>query len=324
MAAGALGVAVAGAAGFAVQHLGGANLDPVAGAVVAVTSDLAGGRTLSGTGMLIRASGEVLTTDHVVDTALRITVAVPGGRTPYTAAIFGLDPTDDIGLLQLQGVAGLPIVPIGDSSAIATGAHVTVVGAASGGAPLEAQGSVTGLGQSVTLTDPDSSTVRSLAATIAFDAAAPAGDAGAPVVDSSGRVIGLDVSAGARVFPPTDGGFAVPIDTALTVVRAMETGAPNPNVLRGYAAALGVGVVDSVNPPGAVVTGVIAASPAQAAGIETGDVIVSLDGAVVTSAAALAAMIQRRTPGDRVMVGWISPGGQRRTAVVILAAGIES
>jgi S1-C subfamily serine protease len=149
-------------------------------------------------------------------------------------------------------------------------------------------------------------------------------DCGGPLVDSSGTVVGLDTVVGARVRvqqPGAGTGFAIPIDSAMAIVHDIESDTPNPNVLRGQGVILGVAADDSISPRGARVVVVEPLSPAQAAGIAPGDVIVALGGASVESAAALRQALSTRRARDHVTVEWIHPGSRRQSADVQLASG---
>src|SRR5207237_4389226 len=112
-------------------------------AVVDVTSRLAGGEgSAAGTGMVITSSGEVLTNNHVIAGADTITAQIDGAGPVYTASVVGDDPVNDVALLQLQGVSGLPTVSVGDSSSLSVGQQVTAIGNAlgQGGTPTMSQG----------------------------------------------------------------------------------------------------------------------------------------------------------------------------------------
>src|SRR5207244_7892608 len=99
------------------------------------------------------SSGEVLTNNHVIAGADTITAQIDGAGPVYTASVVGDDPVNDVALLQLQGVSGLPTVSVGDSSSLSVGQQVTAVGNALGqrGPPTVSQGTVTGVNQTITV-----------------------------------------------------------------------------------------------------------------------------------------------------------------------------
>jgi len=130
----------------------------------------------------------------------------------------------------------------------------------------------------------------------------------------------MDTAASTRLRFNAGGGigFAIPINQALDVVRQIRAGggtAPSP-ARRGF---LGV-EVQADGGQGALVAGVVAGSPADAAGISAGDVIVAVDGAAVDSPPTLTSILSAHRPGDQVRVTWMDALGLRSTASITLAA----
>jgi S1-C subfamily serine protease len=139
-------------------------------------------------------------------------------------------------------------------------------------------------------------------------------------VTSDGKVVGMNTAASASYrFQAASGvSFAIPINTALSVAKQIESGkAPNGGTL-GTGAFLGVSV-DRTQTGGAVIAGVPSGTPAQAAGIVAGDTITSVDGKAITSATDLTSALATHKPGDKVSVGWDDRTGQHHTALVTLA-----
>jgi len=201
---------------------------------------------------------------------------------------------------------------------------VTAVGAASdaGSGPVETQGSVVALGQTLSIADSRGSTVT-LLGMIHTDAAFAAAAEGGPLIGSDGRVIGIDAAGTGRLSAAQNsrGGYAIPIDTAIAIAHDVESGTPNPKVFRGLGAFLGVDVQDLASPPGARVVSVEPASPAQAAGIAAPDVIVALDHTPIDSVSSLQHAVGAHQPGDRVTVAWLDAAGQRHSAALQLVTG---
>ena len=101
--------------------------------VVVITSDLGyQNAEAAGTGMVLSASGEILTNNHVIAGATKITVTVVSTRKQYGADVVGTSPTTDVAVLQLRGATGLPTIPLGDSDAVRTGQQVVAIGNAGG------------------------------------------------------------------------------------------------------------------------------------------------------------------------------------------------
>ena len=279
------------------------------------------GGEAAGTGMILTSSGEVLTNNHVVEGATSIKVTVVSTGKTYTATVVGTDPTDDIAVLQLKDASGLQTVKTGDSSAVSAGDAVTAVGNAGGvgGTPSAATGSVVATGQPLTASDENGSNAETLTDMIEINADVQSGDSGGPLYDSSGKVIGMDTAASSSRFGQTTIAYAIPIDRALTVAAQIESGKETSTIHIGAPAFLGVGMADSLNGP--VVTGVASGSPAAQAGLSAGDVITSIGGTKVDSAAGVASAITAHNPGDHVTITWTDTSGNSHSASVNLIEG---
>ncbi len=229
-----------------------AKVDP---AIVDINTTLQGGAA-AGTGMVLTSSGVVLTNNHVIDGATSIRVQIAGTGASHSATVLGYDATDDVALLQVQGVSNLPTVKIGDPSELQVGDAVLGLGNAlgRGGTPAPALGSVTALGQTITATDEGGANPETLKNLIEVDAPIQPGDSGGPLVDANGNVVGMDsagsASSGAGRFSlggtsSTGDGFAIPIDDALAIARKIESGQSSSTVHIGDRAILGVEIDDS-------------------------------------------------------------------------------
>jgi S1-C subfamily serine protease len=137
----------------------------------------------------------------------------------------------------------------------------------------------------------------------------------------------MDAAASSTLSYGASGGegYAIPIETVLRMARTIEAGHPTSNVHVGPTAFLGVSVADTPgfegSAGGAVVQGVSPSSPAAKAGLGSGDVITSLAGRRVRTAAALRALIVRLTPGQLLRVVWVDPFSGRTSANVRLISG---
>ncbi len=292
----------------------------------------------AGTGMVLTASGQVLTNNHVIGGATSLTAQVNGEGETYKVKVLGSDSTHDVALIQLVGASGLTPVTVGDPSRVSVGDQVVALGNAlgRGGPPAVETGFVTGIDQSITAGDPATGTAEELTGLIQVDAALKPGDSGGPLVDMTGKVIGLDTAASVatRYRPSSNAGFAIPIDSALAVVDQIRSGTGTSTVQIGQPAFLGVEVQSfgSAQAPGAVgsavggarITGVVPNGPAEGAGLAMGDVIVSIDGKPVDSPSTLTALLHAHRPGDQATVGWVDDAGRDHTANVRLGTGPAS
>ncbi len=319
-------------------------------AVVDITAvDGYQGSTDAGTGMVLTSNGEVLTNNHVVQGATKITARVDGTGTTYTAKVVGTDATDDVALLQLQNASGMKTVSVGNSSNLQVGQPVVAIGNALDlpGPPTVTSGAITALNRSITASDSGSSASENLSNMIQIDAPLAPGNSGGPLVNSSGQVIGMNTAAQSSGGNFTYGGggnsfsnvgFSIPVNRALSIASQIQQGHASSTIQLGTPAFLGVDAEDvgaveqgpggfgqSVVPPsvssGAVIVQVIPGSGAAAAGLSAGDVITAVDGNQVASVAALRSAIESHRAGQTVQLSWVDSSGTSHTAGVTLSSG---
>jgi S1-C subfamily serine protease len=301
---------------------------------ISVTNSTTGFRG-EATGMVLTPSGVVLTNNHVVQGATSVRATDVGNGRTYSASVVGYDRGGDVAVIQLHGASGLRTVPLGDSSSVAVGAAVTALGNAGGGGgtPRVATGSVAGLDQSIVASDLGGGNAERLAGLIQTSAPVLPGDSGGPLVNDAGQVIGMDAAAastnGAYVAQATRAqSFAIPINQALAVAKAIETGPVTAGVHVGPTAFLGVAVVppqflgpQAQQSQGVVIGAALRGYPAAAAGLAQGDVITSVDGQAVTTPSSLTDLLIAHHPGDSVRIGWTDPAGTAHSTMVKLASG---
>jgi S1-C subfamily serine protease len=315
----------------------------------------------AGTGMVINAGGLVLTNNHVIEDSTSITVTVATTGKTYRARVLGYDKTGDIALIQLQDASGLATIPVGDSSKVKVGQAVVALGNAGGQNVIKtAAGQVTALNQTITASDDAGSTsTETLHGMIQTNADIVAGDSGGPLSGAHG-VIGMD-TAGNDAGDQQATGFAIPLNTALSVAREIAAGRASSTVTIGYPPFLGifVGSGSDTSPlaqaqqeqqqqpsgspqtpacsnsnanltapttiapvsSGTLVVGTICGSPAAQAGLTGGAVITAINGQPADSPDQLSAVLAPFHPGDTISLTWVSPSGQRATSSVRLTAG---
>jgi S1-C subfamily serine protease len=291
----------------------------------------------AGTGIVLTSTGEILTNNHVVDGATKISVTDVGNGKTYSASVVGYDSTHDIAVIQLQGASGLATAKFANSSNLAVGESVVAIGNAggTGGTPTSAGGSITALNQSVTASDDLDGTSEQLTGMIEVNADVQAGDSGGSLVNNAGEVIGMDTAGSAASFAISSNvqGFAIPIDQAISTAAAIESGQGSSDVHVGPTAFLGVLISSSgseggfggdfggSSTSGADLSGVVSGGPAAQAGLVAGDVITSFDGQTVDSPSTLSHLMVTLHPGDSVVLGWVDASGQSHSATVVLASG---
>jgi S1-C subfamily serine protease len=314
--------------------------------IVDITSDLHySDATAEGTGMVISSDGLVLTNNHVIDEATIVSARLVTSGKTYTAKVLGYDATDDVALLQLQDASGLKTITLSDSTKVKVGEAVLALGNAGGrgGLPSTAQGTVKALNQSIEASDSGAGTTEKLHGMIETNAPIQQGDSGGPLVNGSGAVIGMNTAAnstgyGANSTATT--GFAIPINSALTIVNQIKAGQPTGNVHIGLAGFMGVNVADASTPSdcasggdsfggmgggqqpavssGALVCQVYPDAPASKGGLASGDVITSVNGSTISSADGLTKITAGSHPGDQFAINYVDAYGARHSATVSL------
>jgi S1-C subfamily serine protease len=291
-----------------------------------------------GTGMIISSSGLVLTNNHVIAAAEggqgTITVTRTGTSAALPVTLLGYSVKDDVALLQIQGATHLPAVVFGNSKRLVVGDAVVAIGNALGlaaSSPTVTQGIVSALGRTVTANSEITNKTETLHNMIQTDAAINPGNSGGPLIDSEGEVIAMNTA----VAGTTDNGAnAQNIGFAIPAARIEQL---LPELLHAklvqhkakHGAYLGVFIV-SVKPSlehhlglsvgyGAYVSQTVLGLPAAIAGIRAGDIIVSIDGAVVRTDQGLSTIMERVTPGTTVEVGVVR-GAQHLTLRVLATA----
>jgi serine protease Do len=273
-------------------------------------NDREGPRRGAGSGFIVDADGSILTNNHVIDHAERITVKLSDGRN-LRARVIGTDPDTDVALIKVDGEAGLPVAPLGDSSTLRMGEWVCAIGNPLGYEHTVTVGVVSFLGRK--LFDP------SLDNYIQTDAAINFGNSGGPLINARGEVIGINAAISSRA---SSIGFAVPINSARAILPQLRA---RGKVSRGY---MGVILRDldrdfqrSLNLPvdhGALVQDVAEGSPASHVGLRAYDVIVGLDDRLVSNDDQLIRDIASRTPGSAIHVR-VLRDGREDTLTVKLA-----
>jgi S1-C subfamily serine protease len=263
----------------------------------------------SGSGVIVRADGVIITNAHVVGNARQVEITTADGRT-LTGRVLGRDTSVDTAIVQVDAT-NLPAAPLGDSDRLEVGQVAVAIGN-----PLGLERTVTRGVVSAINRDPRGIGIAS--GLIQTDAAINPGNSGGPLLDSSGRVIGINTA----ILAGTTGlGFAIPINVATDVMQQiLATG----RVRRAF---LGVGARD-ITPEiaryfrlpieeGVVIVNVSRSSPAQRSGILVEDFIVGINGEPVRDQLDLQRLLRQRRPGDQVRVDVVR-GTRRMTLPVTL------
>ena len=270
----------------------------------------------AGSGVIISSDGYILTCAHVVDGASTITVTIDDKD--YTATLVGEDTTSDVAVIKIDAT-GLTPATVGDSDSLKVGQSVMAVGNPLG----ELGGTVTGgmisaLNRSVTIQGTSSTNTMSL---IQMDASVSPGNSGGGLFNMNGELIGI-VNAKSSSSDAEGLGFAIPINDAIEVAQQLlengyVTGRP-------YLGITYLGVEDAqtaaqlgVNAYGVYVVEVVKGGPAERAGLQSGDRIVSIDGTEIASKDDLGTLMQKHAAGDTLNIT-IARNGQMQTVSVTL------
>ena len=270
----------------------------------------------AGSGVIISSDGYILTCAHVVDGASTITVTIDDKD--YTATLVGEDTTSDVAVIKIDAT-GLTPATVGDSDGLKVGQSVMAVGNPLG----ELGGTVTGgmisaLNRSVTIQGTSSTNTMSL---IQMDASVSPGNSGGGLFNMNGELVGI-VNAKSSSSDAEGLGFAIPINDAIKVAQQLlengyVTGRP-------YLGITYLGVEDAqtaaqlgVNAYGVYVVEVVKGGPAERAGLQSGDRIVSIDGTEIGTKDDLGTLMQKHAAGDTLNIT-IARNGQMQTVSVTL------
>ncbi|MFC8526636.1 S1C family serine protease [Nocardia sp. NPDC057227] len=280
------------------------------------------GAAAAGSGIVLGADGEVLTSHHVVKGAETVLVTDVGTGVEYSAEVLGYDATADIALLALTGAGGLPTARLGSSARLRLRDEVLALGNAGGvgGTPTAVAGRITDLNSTIVAQNSADLSRLALRGMVEVAAAVTAGQSGGALADRNGDVVGVITAASGQGGEPVPAGrvpngYAVPIDRAMTVVKQIRAGVSAGTVHVGPTATLGVLISDAAD--GARLDVVLYGTPAWNAGLADGSVVVAVDGRPIADAKALRAEIDARRPADVVRLEVLENGGRRVVEAVL-------
>lgn len=279
-----------------------------------------------GSGFIVSSDGLILTNKHVVSqTNASYSVLTNDGKT-YDAKVLARDPSQDLAVLKINAT-GLPTVTLGDSNGLQLGQTAIAIGNALGEfSNTVSVGVVSGLARTVTAADPNLGATETIQGVIQTDTAINPGNSGGPLLNLQGRVIGINtaIASGAQNI-----GFAIPINQAKRDIASVQTtgqiSAPylgiryapvTPALAQQKSLAVNYGALVSADPNGAAA--VQPGSPAAAAGVKAGDIIIKLDNQTIDSTHDLSTLVNQHNVGDTVTLT-INRAGNVITARVTLA-----
>jgi len=264
-----------------------------------------------GSGVIATKDGYILTNNHVVDGADEVKVTLQDGR-EFTAKVIGRDPKSDVAVLKIDA-KDLPSVPMADSDKVEVGDVVLAIGNPFGIGQTVTTGIVSAKGRGNMGLDYEDF--------IQTDAAINPGNSGGALVDADGRLIGINTAILSRSGGNQGIGFAIPVNMARDVMQSLIK---DGHVTRGY---LGVMIQDLTpalakefklkDTTGALVSDVTANSPAEKAGLKSGDLLVEFNGKKVTDSRHLKLEVARTQPGQTVPVKVLREGTPKTLEVTL-------
>lgn len=310
----------------AISLASGARVEPAMGSIAAVAAavrpavvqlNVAGtDGEGTGTGFVVSSDGYIVTNDHVAGPAGKngtIDIIFADGTTT-TGKLVGSNPDYDLAVVKVDR-EGLSALTLGSSDALNVGDLAIAIGS-----PLGLQGTVTAgivsaLNRPVTAGGQgDTAYINA----IQTDAAINPGNSGGPLVNGAGEVIGVNSAIATLGLGAGSGniglGFAIPIDTAKRIVdEIINTGSSQTPII-------GVQLDNSFQGPGGEVAEVTPGSPADSAGLQSGDIITQVNGAIVADSTALIVSIRTNAPGDTIELTVLRNGGTLAVSLTLVAA----
>lgn len=257
----------------------------------------------SGSGVILTNDGYIVTNNHVVQGADKIEVTLNDKRT-YDAQIIGTDPSSDLAVIKIQE-KNLPVIPFGDSDEVKVGEWVLAVGNPFNLTSTVTAGIVSAKARNIHIL-PDPEGGSALESFIQTDAAVNPGNSGGALVNGNGELVGVNAAIASGTGYYTGYSFAIPVSIVKKVTNdIIEYGEVQRAILGVTIRELNSDLADEKHLfglEGVYVAGLSDRGSARAAGIKTGDVILSVDNVDVNSTSQLMEVVGQHNPGDNVDV----------------------
>ena len=285
--------------------------DPFSGGGSQTTQD-------SGSGVIIKPDGYIITNNHVISGGTKITVNA-GGKN-YTARVVGTDTGTDIAVLKIDAT-GLPAIQIGTSSDLRVGQYVMAIGCPFGLEKSVSTGVVSGLGRSDLMAT--QTYVTAYTNLIQTDAAINPGNSGGALVDQNAKLIGINALINSTSGSSAGVGFAIPIDTAIDIAnQIMTTGKVVHPFLGVSTQTITSDVAQAYNMPvdqGAYVIEVSSGSPAASAGLKQGDIITKINSSTITSSDDVFKTVRAQKIGDTITITYYRNNKKQTTTAKLVS-----
>ncbi|MDE2449768.1 MAG: Do family serine endopeptidase [Gammaproteobacteria bacterium] len=271
-----------------------------------------------GSGFIIQPDGLILTNAHVVEGATRVTVQLTDRR-EYSAKVIGVDKVSDVAVIRIPA-SNLPTVSLGNSNSLVVGQWVLAIGAPFGFENSATAGIISAKGRTL----PDSGYVPFIQTDVPINP----GNSGGPLFNMQGQVIGVNSQIYSRTGGYMGVSFSIPINVAMQVAHQLtSTGHVERGKLGVVIQNVDQGLADSFGlpaPEGALVSSVEQDGPAAKAGVESGDVILALNGEPIQTESELPVRVASLMPGTTVHLTLWRNHGKREVSFKLASMGNET
>ena len=269
-------------------------------------------RVGSGSGVIIREDGYIVTNNHVIDGATRIEVTLNNNQT-YPATLVGTDPATDVALLKVEAT-GLPVIPFGDSDKLRLGEWVIAIGS-----PYDLRSTITaGIVSAKGRSMPSNGEFK-IESFIQTDAAVNPGNSGGALVDKAGNLVGINTAIISQTGSYTGYSFAVPSNIVKKIAYdLMDFGSVKRAVLGISMMPIDDKIAEELklsSRNGVYIGEVSKSGAADKAGIKSGDVLIAIDSTKITNPASVQEAVSRFSPGDNAVVTVLRDGKELKLDV---------
>ena len=267
----------------------------------------------SGSGVIIREDGYIVTNNHVIDGATKIEVTLNNNQT-YPAVLVGTDPATDVALIKVEA-DGLPVIPFGDSDKLRLGEWVIAIGS-----PYDLRSTITaGIVSAKGRSMPNYSGEYKIESFIQTDAAVNPGNSGGALVDKAGNLVGINTAIISQTGSYAGYSFAVPSNMVKKIAYdLMDFGSVKRAVLGIVMQPIDdkiAGELKLSSRNGVYINEVSKGSAADMAGMKSGDVLVAIDSVRITNPASVQETVSRFSPGDKATMTVIRDGKTKEMEV---------
>ena len=276
----------------------------------------------SGSGVIIRPDGFIVTNNHVVDGATKVEVTLNNNKT-YPATVIGTDPATDVAIIKIDA-QGLPVVPFGDSDQLRLGQWVIAIGS-----PYDLRSTITaGIVSAKGRQMPHYNGEFKIESFIQTDAAVNPGNSGGALVNQKGELVGVNTAIISQTGSYTGYSFAIPSNIVRKIADDLiDFGSVKRAILGVTMSAITDEKAKELklfSPNGVYIEEVLEGGAADKAGIRKGDVLVKVDSTAITSPSSLQEKVSSYNPGDKAAVTVIRGGDEKILEVTFQGTASET